>query len=394
MVAPLARVAPLALEAATDRGGERGHAAGQVGQLGGGERLRPVGPGGAGVGVRLHEQPVGAGRDRGQGERRHQGAGAGGVRRVDQHRRARDGPGDGHRGQVERVARHRLEGADAALAQDHARAAGGQQVLGGEQPFLDGGAGGALEQHRPPGAPGGVQEAIVLAVARADLEEVDERGCGGEGGLVEDLDHDRQADLVGRGAQRAERVEAAPLEAVRRRPRLPATAPEQPGAGVARGAGGGEHDFGILDRARPGGEDEIGGSDAGDRTRRVVEPGVWGGGDQHLLDAAQAEQAIARVDREHARRDVRVERGAAGGFDAAARRAQAGELGLDGTDLCGRCAGAKQDDHPPPPQGSAGERPRASRTAQTPNKSETHPFRSKKALFTRLRSRADTIVCS
>ena len=45
-----------------------------------------------------------------------------------------------HGGQVERVARGRLEGADAALAEDDVRVAGGDDVLGGHEPLLDRGA--------------------------------------------------------------------------------------------------------------------------------------------------------------------------------------------------------------------------------------------------------------
>ena len=54
-----------------------------------------------------------------------------------------------HRRQVHRVAGVRLERPDAALAEDHVRVAGADDVLGGHQPFLDRRAEAALEHHRP-----------------------------------------------------------------------------------------------------------------------------------------------------------------------------------------------------------------------------------------------------
>jgi hypothetical protein len=54
-----------------------------------GERLVAVGERLLGVGVHLHDQAVGAGGDRGEGERRHQVGAAAGVARVHDHRQVR-----------------------------------------------------------------------------------------------------------------------------------------------------------------------------------------------------------------------------------------------------------------------------------------------------------------
>ena len=65
-----------------------------------------------------------------------------------------------------------LEGADAALAQDHVRVARGQDVLGGEQELLDGRGHAALEQHGLAHLAHAPEQREVLDVARADLEHV------------------------------------------------------------------------------------------------------------------------------------------------------------------------------------------------------------------------------
>ena len=103
----------------------------------------------SGIGVDLDHQPVRTGGERSSSHRRDQRSVAGGVRRIDDHRQVRERLDHGHRAEVERVARGGLEGADAALAEHHVRVAVGHDVLGGEQPFLDGVAEPALEEHRP-----------------------------------------------------------------------------------------------------------------------------------------------------------------------------------------------------------------------------------------------------
>jgi hypothetical protein len=93
------------------------------------ERLVAVGERGGRLGVHLDEQAVGARGHRRERERRDERRAAAGVARVDQHRQVRLGAEHRHRGHVERVARRRLEGADAALAEDHALVALHAHVL-------------------------------------------------------------------------------------------------------------------------------------------------------------------------------------------------------------------------------------------------------------------------
>ena len=75
-------------------------------------------------------------------------------------------------GQVEGVADHRLEGADAALAEDDLEVLLGHDVLGGVQPLVDRAGHAALEHDRLLGAAGLLQQREVLHVAGADLEDV------------------------------------------------------------------------------------------------------------------------------------------------------------------------------------------------------------------------------
>ncbi len=108
-----------------------------------------VGTGARRVGVNLDDQAVRADRSRGQGHRSDQGAMSGAVRGVDDDGQVGQLAQDGHRGKVERVARRRLEGADASFTQDHVGVARGEDVLGGHQPLLDGRAEAAFQEHRP-----------------------------------------------------------------------------------------------------------------------------------------------------------------------------------------------------------------------------------------------------
>lgn len=96
----------------------------------------------------LDDQAIGAGGQRGLGERRGQARDAAGVAGVGDHGQVRAFLWDRDRGDVERVARGRLEGADALLAQDHVGVASAQDVLGREQELLDRRHHAALQEHR------------------------------------------------------------------------------------------------------------------------------------------------------------------------------------------------------------------------------------------------------
>ena len=154
--------------------------------LGVGERL-------VGARVDLDHDPVGAHGHAADRQRLDEPALAGGVRRVHHDRQVRQVVEQRHRGQVQRVAGGRLEGPDAALAQDDLGVAGRGDVLGGHQPLLDRGAEAALEHHRPARAPAREQQREVLHVAGADLEDVGVLGDDVDLGRLHHLGDHRQA---------------------------------------------------------------------------------------------------------------------------------------------------------------------------------------------------------
>ena len=75
--------------------------------------------------------------------------------------------------QVEGVARARLEGADAALAQHHAVVALAHDVLGRHEQLVDRSGDAAFEQHGRGGLADFLEQVEVLRVAGADLHDVD-----------------------------------------------------------------------------------------------------------------------------------------------------------------------------------------------------------------------------
>ena len=79
---------------------------------------------------------------------------------------------DRDRGDVEGVARRRLECADTALAEHDVVVAAREDVLGRQQPLLDGGREASLQHHRLARVTKLAQQRVILHVARADLEEV------------------------------------------------------------------------------------------------------------------------------------------------------------------------------------------------------------------------------
>src|SRR3989304_1738175 len=89
----------------------------------------------------------------------------------------------------------RVVGADAALAEDDVAVAVGEDVLGGEEPLLDGGPHAALEEHRLVRLADLVQEGEVLHVAAAYLEDIGEAGDEVHVAGVHDLGDDGEAGL-------------------------------------------------------------------------------------------------------------------------------------------------------------------------------------------------------
>ena len=95
------------------------------------ERLVAVGQRALRIGMHLDDQTVGAGGDRGEGQRRDERRVAAGVARIDDDRQMRLALEHRNRRDVERVARRRLVGANAALAQHDVVIAVRHDVLGG-----------------------------------------------------------------------------------------------------------------------------------------------------------------------------------------------------------------------------------------------------------------------
>ena len=129
-------------------------------------------------------------------------------------------PDDGHGREVERVAGGRLEGADAALAEDDVGVARREDVLGGHEPLLDGRRQAALQEHRLAALAHGLQEDEVGHVAGADLEHVHVAVEDLHIGRVRDLADDRQPGLLACLGQELEALDAEPLEGVGRGARL------------------------------------------------------------------------------------------------------------------------------------------------------------------------------
>src|SRR4029453_15833648 len=75
-------------------------------------------------------------------------------------------------GYIESIPCCGLEGSNSALAQDHVVIATRQNVLGREQPLLDGGGNAPLEQHGFASVPKLAKQRVILHVARTHLEHV------------------------------------------------------------------------------------------------------------------------------------------------------------------------------------------------------------------------------
>ena len=253
------------------------------------------------------------------------------MRWIDDDRQVRALLHVGHGVEIERVAGRGLEGADAALAQDHLIVAGGEDIFRREQQLLDLRGEAALQQDRLVGPPDGAQQREILHVARADLQRVgmgrDDVDIGG----VHNLGHDRHGQLVRHLAQQLEPLGPVAAEAIgagarlvrpgakHLRPRRPdgAGAVEQLLAGFDR-AGAGDH------RHRAAAE-----GDAADRDDRVVRMEVArdklvGGKDRlHRFDVRVAVERelgehpfVAERAEHHALGPRHVERLEAGGRNA------------------------------------------------------------------------------
>ena len=197
------------------------------------ELLRAVADRLLGRGVHLDDDPVGAGRGGGHRERGDEAAAAGRVARVHDHGQVGELLEHRYRGDVQREAVGRLEGADPALAQDHVRVALLEDVLRRHQQLLERRGQAALDQRGLAGAADLAQQRVVLHVAGADLDHVGHLEHRLEVARVHQLGDDRQAGLLARLGEQAQALLAQPLERVRARARLVGAAAEQRAAAVA-----------------------------------------------------------------------------------------------------------------------------------------------------------------
>ena len=97
---------------------------------------------------------------------------AGAVRRVDDDRQVALVVQIGNRRQRQREPGVVLVGADAALAEHHVGVAPVEDVLGGEQELVEGGAHSALQERGLARIADGLEQLVVLHVAGTDLEHV------------------------------------------------------------------------------------------------------------------------------------------------------------------------------------------------------------------------------
>ena len=113
-----------------------------------------------GVGARVHfdDNAVRARGNRGARHRCDLVAQTGAVARVGDDRQVRELLHQGNRREIEQIARHRVEAANAALAQNHALVAFGENVLGAHEQISDRRRHAALEQDRLADAAGGTQQ--------------------------------------------------------------------------------------------------------------------------------------------------------------------------------------------------------------------------------------------
>src|ERR1017187_4445724 len=138
--------------------------------------LRPVGERGLGGIVDLDHESVHTRAPRRARETRHEVAPARGMRGIREEREMREAARYEEAAEVECPARRLLERADATLAEDHVLAARVEQVLGRGEPLLDGRSEPAFQKDGAGASARFLQEVVVLAVPRADLQHVDPLG--------------------------------------------------------------------------------------------------------------------------------------------------------------------------------------------------------------------------
>ena len=235
--------------------------------------LLAVAPRLGGIWVHLDEQAVDVQRHGRLAELDDEVGAPAALARIDDDRQVRLLLHDGDGAQVERVARIGLEGANAALAQEHVGVAVREHVLGRQQPFLDLHGHAALEQHRLAAAGRLGDEGEILRVARADLQDVGVLGDQVHVTLGEHLGHDAEVIFLRSLLQELEPFLGQALEFIRRGAGLERAAAQEGRTLCLDRLGRGHELLLALDRAGAGHEAQrLPGADflAADRDDRIL----------------------------------------------------------------------------------------------------------------------------
>lgn len=262
--------------------------AGKFGEGGEVDLLLAIAPGFGGGGMDFDEEAVGTEGDGSFTEFGDEVGAAAALTGIDDDGEVRFLFGDGHGGKVEGVAGVGFEGADPAFAKDDVGVAFAQGVFGGEEPFFDFHGEAAFEEDGFAGAGGFFDEAEVLGVAGADLEEVGVGGDEVDVSFGEDFGDDAEAGFGAGGGEEFEAGLAEALEFVGGGARFEGAAAEEFGSGSFDGPGGGEELFFGFDGAGSGHEAEgLPGAD-----------GMAGDGDDGGFLAFAAGEFVAFLDAE------------------------------------------------------------------------------------------------
>src|SRR5487761_766503 len=225
-------------------------------------------------GMHLDDQPMRAGGHSRQGKGPHERPPAGRLRRVDDYRQVRQLSRQRDRVQVEREAGRGFEGTDAPLAQDHVAVALRQDILGGEQPFLDGRRHSPLQQDRLARAAGLLEQRVVLHVAGAELEDVGIARHQLDVARRHHLCHDLEAGLLASQRHHLQGRFAQALKRIGRGARLERAATQDRRSLGGHVPGGLEEHLLTFDRARSGHHHDLFASDlhAADVDHCVLRP--------------------------------------------------------------------------------------------------------------------------